>query len=77
MSSKAGMGLRIRRDNGLEIYVRNKEDIRTTSRPQGSRSVEESYRGSDASGKIQFSLKARRNREYIDNHRDDIDNFAD
>lgn len=77
MSSKAGMGLGIRRDNGLEIYVRNKEDICTTSRLQGSGSVEESYRGSNASGKIQFSLKLRRNREYIDNHRDDIDDFAD
>lgn len=52
MSSKAGMGLGIRRDNGLEIYVRNKEDICTTSRLQGSGSVEESYRGSNASGKI-------------------------
>lgn len=70
------MGLGIRRDNGLEIYVRNKEDISTTSRLQGSRSVEESYRGSRVP-RGKSSLHLRRNRGYIDNHREDMDDFAD
>lgn len=39
--------------------------------------MEDGFRGSNVSGKSQFSIKTRKHREYIDSHIENIGDFAD